>query len=453
MSDERIWSGASPEEVIRDLEPLVAFTAEGLPLGELDALLTDRLLPHLTRYDLPSFHSFFNMVPEEGALHGARVAMEWNQGVTNWQVSPGGAVLEELCCQALCRLFGLDAGADGTVMYSGTYANQQALYMALHRKAEEEGFDLAEEGVQGFTDPGRLALITSVDGHFSLRHAVRMLGLGERALIPVDVDENRRMDTASLRSKLSELSVERDVFCVVATAGTTSTGSVDPAEEIADICADHGCWLHVDGAYGLAYMLVPDRKRFFTGIERADSLSWDPHKQFGVPIPSSILFARRAEDLRRMAIFSGYWNLPDTAEPNPGTKSIPSTRPFTALPLVTSIRHLGLHGVIERLSAPLAVIREIHRYLEGAPDMECLHVPDTGILCFKVVPEDLPFDELDQLQHQVYNTILGDGQRSISITDLDGTATLRLVVLSPTVTVDSVKETINMVRDIAETYR
>ncbi len=452
MSDERIWSGASPEVVARDIETLVAFTDEGLSIEELDIMLSDRLMPHLIRYDRPSFHSLFNMVPEDGALHGARLALEWNQGVTNWQVSPGGAVLEELCCRALCRLFGLEESAEGTVMYSGTYANQQALYMALHRKAEKEGFSLADEGVNGFADPGRLAVVTSVDGHFSLRHAVRVLGLGEKALVKAGVDGNRRMDTAHLRKMLADLSGTRDVFCVVATAGTTSTGSIDPIDEIADICADHDTWLHVDGAYGLAYQLIPEWKHLFAGIERADSLSWDPHKQFGVPIPSSIIFTRRSEDLRRMAIFSSYWNLPDTVEPNPGIKSIPSTRPLTALPLVTSIRHLGIRGVIDRLRSPLEVVREIHAYLEEQPDMECLHEPDTGILCFRIVPEGLPGERLNPLQYHVYDTILKEGRRSISITKLDNTSVLRFVVLSPTVTVDAVRETIAEVRHIAESF-
>ncbi len=153
-----------------------------------------------------------------------------------------------------------------------------------------------------------------------------------------------------------------------------------------------------------------------------------------------------------MAIFSSYWNLPDTVEPNPGIKSIPSTRPLTALPIVTSIRHLGLQGVIERLRAPLEVIRDIHRYLEAEPDMECLHVPDTGILCFRVRPEGVPEDQLDLLQHHIYDAILRDGRRSISISDMDGASILRLVVLSPTVTVESVRETITEVRNIAETF-
>ncbi len=453
QSNERIWSGATPEQVASDLEPLLDFQEKGLPIEELDTLVNERLLPHFIRYDLPSFHSLFNAFPEEGAAYGARVELDWNQGVTNWQVSPGGAVLEEMCCRALCSLFELAPGTEGTVMYCGTYANQQALYMALHRKAEQQGFDLADEGVSGFPDPGRLAVVTSVDAHFSINHAVRVLGLGERSLVAVEVDENRRMDSAKLREALQELPGERDVVCVVATAGTTSTGSVDPISEVADICEESGVWLHADGAYGLAYMLVPEWKHLFEGVGRADSLSWDPHKQFGVPIPSSILFARRSEDLRRLAIFSSYFNRPDAMEPNPGIKSIPSTRPLTALPLVTSIRHQGLKGVVERLRAPLEAVRELFAYLDGQPDIEPLYRPDTGILCFRIVPAGLGEDRLNPLQQHVYETILRGGVRSISITELDGAIALRLVAISPSVTIESLMETVAEVRRIAESFR
>jgi L-2,4-diaminobutyrate decarboxylase len=342
-------------------------------------------------------------------------------------------------------------------MYCGTYANQQAIYMALHRKAEMEGFSLAEQGLQGFGDPSKLALLTSTEAHFSVKHAVRMLGLGERSIVTVGVDENRRMDVGQLRDTIARLAgngVEsRNVFCVSVTAGTTATGSVDPLGEIATVCEEHDVWLHADGAYGFGYALVPEWQPLYAGAERVDSITWDPHKQFGAPIPSSIIFARRSEDLRRMAIFSSYFNREDSAEPNPGLKSIPSTRPLSALPLATSILYQGLSGVIDRLRKPLLVIRGIYDYLEGQPDMKVVHRPDTGILCFRVVPEGLPDDRLSALQQHVYETILQGGERSLSISELDGETCLRIVALSPSVTVEAVMETITLVRQIAEPFR
>jgi L-2,4-diaminobutyrate decarboxylase len=391
----------------------------------------------------------FNTFLEPGAALGAEVALQWNQGVTNWQVSPGGAMLEEMGCRALCRLFGLAEGADATVMYCGTYANQQALYMALHAHARERGFDLAETGVAGFADPSRLAVIASADSHFSLRHAVRTLGLGERCLVTVGVDANRRIDLGQLQKTVAELHRDRDIFCVVATAGTTSTGSLDPILQVADVCEAAGTWLHVDGAYGLAYRLVPDWAHRFAGIERADSVCWDPHKQFGVPIPSSILFVRRARDFGRMALFSCYFNRPDVGEPNPGLKSAPSTRPLTVLPLVASLRHQGLNGVVQRLRAPLETIRIIAAHISNQDDLELCHQPDTAVLCFRITRQGWDEERLNRLQRTVYERVMHRGERTISITQIDDKTTLRLVAVSPTVTTAAMMDTIEYVRRIA----
>ncbi len=447
-----IYSGATPEKVDEDLQSLVDFQEEGLSLQALEELINDRLIPHLMQYDHPGFHSLFNFFLEEGAELGAKIALAYNQGVTNWQVSPGGAALEELCCQALCRLFGMGADSDATFMYSGTYANQEALYLALHWKAEKCGFDLTQKGLNGFDDPTQLRVLASCDAHFSLKHAVRILGLGEECLVPLDVDTNRRLDVQRMKETIEQMRQIKNVFCVVATAGTTSTGSVDLVLPAAEICRDLDTWLHVDGAYGLAYSLIPELKNLFSGVEQADSVSWDPHKQFGVPIPSSILFVKRKEDFNRMAIYSEYFNRRDDPRPNPGLKSPPSTRPFAALSLVTSLRHLGMKSVIRRLETPIKAIRELAEELESETDIEIAHQPDTGILCFRLVPEGLPEEKLNQLQEHIYERIISSGERSLSITKLEEKTVLRLVAVSPSVTSQSMMETVSEARALVRDY-
>jgi len=449
----KICSGAAPEKVRKDLALLAEFEDEGVSLGALNGLLKERLIPHLMRYDRPGFQSMFNSFPEKGAAFGARIALAYNQGVTNWQVSPGGAMLEELCCRALCRLFGLPAGADATFMYAGTYANQEALYLALCRRAEAKGFDFGRKGFKGFRDPSRLAVLASEDAHFSIRAAVRMLGLGDESLVSMPVDENFRLDDEYLRNALPKLVRNRDIFCVVATAGTTSTGAVDPIGAIADLCARNGLWLHVDGAYGLAYSLVPEWAPLFSGYERADSITWDPHKQLAVPIPSSILFVRRRKEFARMALHSAYFNKPDDPVPNPGLKSPPSTRMFAALSLVTSLRHQGMAKVVERLRAPLVAVRELAHLLEKKADIELFHQPDTGILCFRFLNKDLSESGHAGLQQHIYDGIMRRGERTISLIDVRGKKALRLVAVSPKVTAEALKETIAEIRRRGKEYR
>lgn len=446
----RIYSGAKPDAIAEGLSPLCDFGEAGMPLDELKGLIEERLVPHLLNYGLPSFHSFFNSLPEAGAEWGAAVALRHNQGVTNWQVSPGGAVLEELCGRALCRLFGFPETADATFLYSGTYANQQALYMALHRRAEEEGFDFAAKGLGGFREPERLAVAVSEQAHFSVLHAVRMLGLGEKSLLRIPVDGRQRMDVASLRDVLSNRATRDHICAVLITAGTTSTGAVDPPRPVIDACGGARIWIHVDGAYGLAYALVPECAPLFAGFEGADSVSWDPHKQLGVPIPNSVLFAKRGADFKRMAIYGEYFNREDDPYPNPGLKSAPSTRPMSALALAASLRHQGLAGVRERLRAPLAAIKTFAEKLAAAPDVELCHVPDTGILCLRLVPKGVAPERLDALQLRIFRRFQESGERSVAITRIGGRAALRFVAISPAVTADSLLESLDAARAAAK---
>lgn len=448
-----IYSGASPKEVASDLEPLFAFQKEGMPLEQLQHLIEERLLPHFMNYDHPAFQSFFNFFPEKGAELGAQIALQYNQGVTNWQVSPGAVMTEELCCKVLCQLFDLSPESDATFFYCGTYSNQSALYLALHWTAEQHGFDFAKKGVQGFKDPTRLVAITSQDAHFSLKHALWMMGLGEQSLVTLPVDKNRRINIPDMQKSIDELQATKDIFCVIATAGTTSTGSVDPLLPMVKICKDHGIWLHVDGAYGLAYSLVPEREQLFSGIELADSITWDPHKQFGVPIPNSLLFVRNKEDFTRMAMYGDYWNRKDDTEPNPGLKSPPSTRPFSALPLITTIRYLGLEKIVQRLKAPIIAIETAHRELQNSPDIELCHVPDLGILCFRITPERFREKDLNNLQHYVFHQIKTEGKRSVSLTKLDHKTVLRLVVINSNITTEAILETVDYAKEIASKYQ
>lgn len=444
-----IYSCATPEEVSQDLKALLKFQDDGISKEKLERMINENLVPHLVDYERPEFNSLYNCFPEEGAKFGAEIALEYNQGVTNWQVSPGAVMVEELCGKAMCHLFGLDANSDATFMYCGTYANQQALYLALHRKAEQLGFNFAEKGLSGFDDPSRLVVLASQEAHFSLKHAVRFLGLGDQSLVPVPIDQNLKMDVTVLNEIVNDLKNSKDIFCIVSTAGTTSTGTIDPILPIVEICKKVKAWSHIDGAYGLAFKLLKEREHLFLGIEQADSVCWDPHKQFGVPIPNSLLFLRNKEDFKRMAIYGNYFNREDDPEPNPGLKSPPSTRPFSALPLVTTIRFQGLKKVVERLHKPIQAIENLADKLKNENDVELCNKPETGILCIRLIPENYPEEQLDQLQYYIFERIKNEGKRSISITKVNNKTTLRLVAISPNVTTESLLETVEEIRRVA----
>jgi dihydropyrimidinase len=444
-----IYKSIDPAMVKTDLEPLLDFKPEGMSLDTLQKLLDKHLLPNLVDYSHPGFQSLYNFKLEPGAAVGAKMALMHNQGVTNWQVSPGGVMLEELCCQRLCQLLGMAPGAGATFMYSGTYANQQALYLSLHKKAEKQGFNLSQKGLTGFKDPRRLAMICSEEAHFSMQHTLRMMGLGEVCLFPVPVDQRRRMDLDALDKALDSIRGVRDVFCVVSTAGTSSIGSIDPVLQVAERCRELDTWHHVDAAYGLIYKLLPEMAHYFDGVEQADSVIWDPHKQFGVPIPSSLIFVRDARDLERMAIYSRYYNRKGETQPNPGLKSAPSTRPLAALPVVSSILYLGLDGVRERLRRPLRLVHKAVEYVESQPDLELVLKPDMTIFCVRLHPEGVGEEDLNELHKRLYKEVLVRAERSVSMTEIGGKSALRFLLLNPELDFSDVVETFDYLRGLA----
>ncbi len=452
INQNRLFSGASPDEVQQDLLPLVDFQDAGQPLTKINQLIEERLLPHLMRYDQAGFQSMYNCIPEQGAALGAEIALAHNQGVTNWQVSPGGAMLEELCCESLCRLFQLSEQAEATFMYSGTYANQEALYLAVHKKAELEGFDFGIKGMSGFRDPSKLAILTSGDAHFSIKQSTRMLGLGEQNLISLEVGANRQIDLEQLQETLAELKGVKDICCIVATAGTTSTGTIDPIQELLEVAQQCSAWLHLDGAYGFSFSLLPECQSRFQGIDKVDSITWDPHKQLGIPIPNSVLFVNNKQDFSRITLFSHYFNRKTSNEPNPGVKSPPSTRPMSALPLVTSLLHQGMDSVSDKLRTPLQNIRRLAEHLTVQSDFHCWHKPDTGVLCFQHQPSHIPENHRNDLQTYIYETILKEGKRSISVTQLGNAVVLRVLVMSPNIRFGDLLETITDIRSIGAGY-
>jgi glutamate/tyrosine decarboxylase-like PLP-dependent enzyme len=293
---------------------------------------------------------------------------------------------------------------------------------------------------RGGDRPKRWQLAASVEAHSSVAQAARVLDVD---ILEVPVDARHH-----LHGDLLCATIERDghdgLFGVVASAGAANLGVIDDLAGIADVCAERQLWLHVDGAYGYGYKLVPEWAHHFAGDTRADSISWDPHKQLGAPIPNSLLFLKDGGEFGRMTLHSGYFNRADDVEPNPGLKSPPTTRPFAALPLVTLLRGKGLDQIRADLRAPLVAIRQLADYLPSQPNIELCHQPDTGILCFRVVPTGWTAAAVDKLQRQLYERLMAKGERTIATTTLDGRLVLRLVTVSPHTSFADLRTTIDV---------
>ena len=172
----------------------------------------------------------------------------------------------------------------------------------------------------------------------------------------------------------------------------------------------------------------------------------------GIPIPSSLLFLNDGTNFERVNVYSNYFNRKEEEMPNPGLKSPPSTRPFSALPLVASIKTQGLHGLRKRLRSSINAVNDLAEFLIDDAEIEIMNEPDTGVICFRVQPVEIDKQDLCSLQEYVYKRTNLEGKRAISIATIKGKKVLRLVSVSPEVTVRALKSTILSIKEMAKKF-
>ena len=277
-----------------------------------------------------------------------------NQSMDSFDQAPIATIVEQKMIRWLCAEAGLPATADGTFTTGGSQSNYMALLLARDAFLQKHwNWSAQKSGLP--PEARRLRIFCSEVAHFTVEKAASQLGLGTDAVVRVDVDEHFRMSLAALRNALDATRDEGLLpMAIVATAGTTDFGSVDPLPELASIAQAAGAWLHVDAAYGGALLFSAQHRDKLTGIEAADSLGIDFHKLFWQPIPCSAFLLRDARHFESIKLYADYLN-PELHEdegiPNLVTTSLLTTRRFDALKLWISFQTLGrakLAAMIDR---------------------------------------------------------------------------------------------------------
>ncbi len=324
--------------------------------------------------------SFFNQLfggREPASLLGETVAAALNNSMYTYKVA-GAQVLVEL---ELIKQMGLLVGfddADGVFTPGGSLSNLTGMLLARDRARPRLR-------AEGFSGP-RLRVYTSKDSHYSVAKAVTLLGLGSENLVRVAVDDRGRMVPAALEEAIrADVAAGHEPMMVNATAGTTVLGAFDPLDELADVCEDHGLWLHVDGAFGGSAVLDPDQADHLSGCGRADSMAWDAHKLMGAQLSCSVVLVRergllaRSLDENASYLFQG-----DSDELNPGTRSLQCGRRNDALKLWTLWQSLGNEGLAKRLAGFRSLALHAAKIVQEAPDLKLVREPEFLNVCFAV---------------------------------------------------------------------
>lgn len=373
-------------------------------------------LSEIMRLGRPNSPRFFGYVFGSGLPIGALgdfFASVLNQNVTAWRSAPAAVSIERTVVRWLAQAIGCD-GMSGSLTGGGSSANLMALCMAREAKSPAN-----EQGSQGGV------IYCSEEAHMSIAKAAMLLGLGRSAVRRIPVDQMFRMQTDQLGQAIEEdIRAGKKPIAVVASAGTVSTGSIDPLNEIADICHEHSLWLHVDGAYGaLAALAVPEK---FQGLDRADSISLDPHKWLYQPVECGCLLFRDPAAAHRAFAHTEDYAKPLSEHPTEGfaffEESIELSRPFRALKVWLSLRYFGLRAFQESIREDLRLAQLLAQAIEAQTELELLAPVELSAVCFRY---RLGSHDLDALNRVILDRVIKRGKVYISNATVNGKFALR----------------------------
>jgi glutamate/tyrosine decarboxylase-like PLP-dependent enzyme len=278
----------------------------------------------------------------------------------------------------------------------------------------------------------RPVVLASEQAHVSVRKAAMVLGLGEDGVVPIATDPDYRMDPEDLEATIRRLRRQgARPFCVVATAGTTGTGSIDPLPEVAEIAHQGGLWLHVDAAYGGALQFSDRHRSRLAGIERADSLVFNPHKWFFVARNCSMVLFRDGELLHRQFRTALPYMRADAELTNVGEISLHGTQHADVLKLWLSLLLFGREGHEAAIGRGFEVTRSLLAAIAERPHLELAARPDTNIVCFRPRPAGAGDAEADELVPRIQQAVLDEASVYLSVQPLRRGRWLRAVPLHP----------------------
>ncbi|MFG2829501.1 pyridoxal phosphate-dependent decarboxylase family protein [Streptomyces sp. NPDC048434] len=391
------------------------------------------------------------------ALVGEAVLSAVNSSLDTWDQSAGGTLIERRLIDWTADRIGLGEQADGIFTSGGSQSNLQAMLLARDEACRRELTRVGAPADARLTDVlPRLRLLTSECSHFSIRKSATLLGMGAEAVISVPSDENKRMRTDSLAEELARCRRDGLIpMAVVATAGTTDFGSIDPLPEIAGLCAGYGAWMHVDAAYGCG-LLVSRRRELLTGIERADSVTVDYHKSFFQPVSSSAVLVRDRAMLQHVTYHADYLNPRRMAEqriPNQVDKSIQTTRRFDALKLWLTLRIMGAGAVGELFDDVIDRAAEAWKLLHDDPRFAVVVEPQLSTLVFRYVPSTDQDPELsDRVNLHAREALFASGDAIVAGTVVDGRHHLKFTLLNPETTLEDIATVLDLIAEHAGSF-
>jgi glutamate/tyrosine decarboxylase-like PLP-dependent enzyme len=426
------------ERVARLFDGRRELPLDGEPLHDLLSACRDIL--DAGRRTNPAMFGYIQSPPSPIAVAADLLASAGDPNLTSWRSSPAATEVEHLTLRWLGAFVGFGDEAAGLMVSGGSAANLTALLIALRAAGDPED-----------QDRRRLIAYTSEEVHFSVAKAAAVVGVPLRR---VPVDRGRRLDPRQLeRSIVEDRGAGLQPFCVVATAGTTATGAVDPLDAIAGVAARERVWLHVDGAYGAPAAAVPASRPLFEGIERADSLALDAHKWLYAPVDCGALLVRDPRATARAFGQAAGEYVRVLSEQQAETfawwdHGIELSRRFRALKLWMTLSYYGARRIAAAIGEDIAMAAHMAECVTAGEELELLAGPGLSICCFRHVPAGLSDQALDGHNERLLAALQRDGRVYLSNANVDGKFALRACITNFRTTRDDVERTLGVVREI-----
>lgn len=387
---------------------------------ELDAIIKYSMNP-----SHPGYIGHMDSMPTTMSIVGDMITTAINNNMLSIEMSPMLSNLEYSLTKYIANLFGLGENAGGVLASGGSLANLQALTVARNHAFES----VKEEGVIGLNI--KPVILASDVAHTSLHKAAMILGLGSDAVIAVKSNENSQLDLNDLVTKIEECKSENKYpFCVVATAGTTVTGSIDSLVEISKVAEENDLWFHVDAAYGGGLIFSNQYKDLLDGIQYADSITFNPQKLMYIAKTCAMVLFKDMRLLHNNFRISAPY-MKEIEDVNLGEISVQGTRHADILKLYLSLQHIGKSGYEELIDKNMKLTQYLMSSVQKKSDITIANIPQTNIVCFRVTPSWLAEDKWDDLNTRLQNYLLNEGDIFVSIPAYRNNRWLRIVLLNP----------------------
>jgi aromatic-L-amino-acid decarboxylase len=453
VEDYPVLPRVAPGEVAAALPATPPAQAE--PLARVLDDYRRLIEPAVTHWNHPGFLAYFAITGSGPGILGETLAAALNVNAMLWRTAPAATELEERVCDWLRQMLGLPEGFRGHINDTASTSSLVALAAARHRAATAASDDsgsgilhVRSRGLAGRPEVPPLTVYASDQAHSSIDKAVILLGLGHENLRRVPSGADYRLDPAALAAMVAEdRAAGRLPLAVVATAGTTSTTSVDPIAQVADLCRHEGLWLHVDAAYAGSAAVCPELRPLFSGWERADSIVVNPHKWLFVPVDCSVLLVRDPAALKAaFSLVPEYLRSDESEVTNLMDLGPQLGRRFRALKLWMVIRAFGVEGLAARIREHCRLARRFAAWVEADPSFELAAPVPFSAVCFRALV-DGGGEAQDRFNERLLARVNAAGPVFLSHTALAGRTTLRVAIGNLRTTEEHVAAAWRLLRD------